>query len=208
MLLTSPGSLAPVSLLLTSLFSDRSTTSLWMSCFLGKRSSAELFGFLMIKAYIFHSYHSPLFPKAWNSVGEAWKQGAPGRGWISRLSCGLTLRPPPEYRTVLFYTLLPACSFIFTRSFSLLALYPSNPLHVSEISAVSQTHKPQVFPPLALEFSPVPSVRAAWNSGQLMLWILDQKQMETMDRAFSFLPWPFFHIDDSHNRFIRFSQQP
>lgn len=65
-----------------------------MSCFLGKRSSAELFGFLMIKAYIFHSYHSPLFPKAWNSVGEAWKQGAPGRGWISGLSCGLTLRPP------------------------------------------------------------------------------------------------------------------
>ena len=110
-----------------------------MSCFLGKSSSAELFGFLMIKAYIFHSYHSPLLPKAWNSVGEACKQGGPGRGWISGLSCGLTLHSPRISHCSLLHGAASLQFYLHTQFLSACPLSLQSPPCLRNLSHISDT---------------------------------------------------------------------
>lgn len=156
-----------------------------MSCFLGKRSSAELFRFLMIKAYIFHSYQSPLFPKAWNSVGEAWKQGAPGRGWISGLSCDLALRPLRISRCSLLHAAASLQFYLHTQLLSAcpLSLQSSpclrNLSHISDTKATSLSSSgPGIFScalsKSSVEFRTVnalnPGPKADGNDGQSLLF--------------------------------------
>lgn len=122
-------------------FSSRRVTSLRMSGIFGNSSITELFGFLMIKAYIFYVYHSPLS----QSVElYRWHLDAGRRGGVGPLAVTRS-HTAPEPCTAPVYTLLLACTFILTQfSPACLLTLQSSPCG-SEISAGPHAHKPWVF---------------------------------------------------------------
>ena len=83
-----------------------------------------------------------------------------------------------------------------SHSFSLLALYPSSPLHVSQKSQLYLRHTS------CKSFSSGPGIVAYALSRRSSGWefrrvnasgvILDQRQMQPMNKAFSFFPSPSF----------------
>ena len=147
----------PLGLCYKPLFSACRMTSFPTPGIFGKHFPTEPFGFLIIKAYIFHLY--PSLPQCLELFRRILDTERGYEGWLSGWSHHLRLQRTTQIHAC-FATSLPLHLHARLLLACLLTLQ-SSPC-VSEVSVSPQGHKPQVFPHLAPGFSSAPSIGACW----------------------------------------------